>query len=568
MQGNLKQALQYASQNPTSDFATQLATQIKSGQHDALAKSLGIDLTPIKQSSLGTAPAPVAKDAGYNGLRDPAAEKAFGDLGAATTKNVAVPLAKGIVNTGAALQKRIGGAFDTAIQQGAQDANKPILDKAVGLTRTVAHGLIDVLVGGTGDIISNMVSPFIPQNVKDVYGEATAQAIADTKDVLNKPENAQVKNVITSLVEKVKQNPELTQSFGDAINVALMALGGKGVGATKDTTGGLINTGADLIKNTVTKVGQKVENAVTNVKDNLATKFVAPTEDIAGTLIKEGGQITPEKAVTSAWKDIQPKSTTGTDLAYAKGGNVTEQGMFSKAKATPSPADAKLIENQSKLYENGTLKESMSPNEKQAVVNQRASQLNQQQKEFLATNDKAVVLSDKTGSGIMDKLYSVAKESSLPFSKDVTSKGAYDSAIETFQTYLKSGKSAGATKGATTLSEIDAAITKFDKTMENFGAWEKTKTGDLADSAKARLQAIRDIHTTARDFIAENLPPNSPWKAIRAEESTMYQISDRLGQRVSETMKNGKVVQTIKRFPIIRDLIRAAGFGTGLHLVP
>lgn len=52
--GNLKQALEYAAKNPNSDFARQLADHIKSGSADNEAKSLGIDLTPIKSSNIGT----------------------------------------------------------------------------------------------------------------------------------------------------------------------------------------------------------------------------------------------------------------------------------------------------------------------------------------------------------------------------------------------------------------------------------------------------------------------------------------------------------------------------------
>lgn len=48
MQGNLKQALEYASKNPNSDFANQLGKTIASGQVDSQARQLGIDLTPIK----------------------------------------------------------------------------------------------------------------------------------------------------------------------------------------------------------------------------------------------------------------------------------------------------------------------------------------------------------------------------------------------------------------------------------------------------------------------------------------------------------------------------------------
>jgi len=46
-----KEALQYAQQNPTSDFAKQLETGIKSGQFVDVAKSEGVDLSPFVQKT-------------------------------------------------------------------------------------------------------------------------------------------------------------------------------------------------------------------------------------------------------------------------------------------------------------------------------------------------------------------------------------------------------------------------------------------------------------------------------------------------------------------------------------
>lgn len=294
--------------------------------------------------------------------------------------------------------------------------------------------------------------------------------------------------------------------------------------------------------------------------------------DTADSIVKEGDQISPEQAQRSSWNDIQPKETPTTKLAYAKAGNVSEQGLFKPGELKPSPADNRLIDTQSKLYQDGTLNDNMSPNEKQAAINQKAAQLHSDQTNFLKDNDKAVSLTstDVKGNsiGIFDKLDSIAKESSLPFSKDVSAKGAYDSAIDTFKSKLESGKSAGTTKGATTLSKLSDALTSFDKTMKSFGAYKKSVTGEISDTALARQNAIRDIHTTVRDFIAEELPPNSPWKSIRDQESRLYEISDRISQRIADTVGQSKATQTIKEHPIIKTGVKAAGLGVGLHLIP
>jgi len=44
----LKEAIQYASQNPSSQFAKFLEARVMSGQADVEAQNEGIDLTPIK----------------------------------------------------------------------------------------------------------------------------------------------------------------------------------------------------------------------------------------------------------------------------------------------------------------------------------------------------------------------------------------------------------------------------------------------------------------------------------------------------------------------------------------
>lgn len=57
-EGNLKQALEYAAKNPSSDFAIQLGQFIQSGQADQQAQKLGVDLSPIKSHNFSPISAP------------------------------------------------------------------------------------------------------------------------------------------------------------------------------------------------------------------------------------------------------------------------------------------------------------------------------------------------------------------------------------------------------------------------------------------------------------------------------------------------------------------------------
>lgn len=353
-------------------------------------------------------------------------------------------------------------------------------------------------------------------------------------------------NAVNNVIDKYPQAAtEIGNAFNTFMNVAGLTTGEEAV-----------KTGSSPLIDTTAKIVAEVPPT--------------PPADI-GSMIQEPGQVTPEKAQQSAWNDIKPKSTAGTDLAYAKAGNTTPQGLLGPGKILPSPADQRLIDVQSQLYENGTIDDSMSPNEKQVAIKQKASQLNDDQTNFLKDHDKAVTLTgtDIKGNpvGIFDKLDSVSQEATLPFARDTSLKAAYDSIIDVFKSKLQTGSGAGTTAGATTLSKISQALTSFDAAMDKFGAYKKTATGELTDTAQIRQNAIRDVHETVRDYISDNLPANSPWKSIRDQESRLYDISDRLSQRIVEGMQNGKILQTIKNNPIIEKGLETAGLGTALKVL-
>lgn len=318
--------------------------------------------------------------------------------------------------------------------------------------------------------------------------------------------------------------------------------------ATAGAEKGKIEPGTAL-ERTGTQVKSMVDTGVKTVenmrRDIAANKFNKATE-----LAKEPVSIAPEKIQQVAWEDIQPKTTAGTKRAYgSKSANVTEQGLFKGAKILPTEADKPVLDTYQKLYQDGSITTKMSPKEKLGAVEQKASQLHQQQKGFLADNDKVV----DPNIGLFDKLKIASKENTIPFSKDAAAKGAYDSAIETFTSKIGDGP--------VTLTKIDDALTKFDDTMDKFGAWERELGGELTDTDKARIGAIRDVHTIARDYIAEQLPPNSPWKAIRAEESNLYRAGKGLTTRLSDTVGKGRIAQYMSDHPLVRRGLIWSGYG-------
>jgi len=457
-----------------------------------------------------------------------------------------------------------GGQIMNNVSSDIQSAGSNVNDALQGTGNYAGQGSIQRGLGAASEAatgLTNVAADVIPG------GKQALGAIGDVANTIINRIGDKISNS-QALQDWVMKNPDAATSLS---NLAKSGMSAGNVSGTILAAGGAADLGNKIAPVNVGSPSSIAQGAADLTKPNVPEVKTTPVDTI-DSMVKESGQVTPQQARTSAWSDIQPKSTPSTKLAYAKAGNTTEQGLLTSGKLTPSGADSKLLDTYSQMYEDGTIKDNMSPQEKQVAVQQKAAQLNGQQKDFLASHDVAVNTTARDGSGLFDKLDATAKDSSMPFAKDAASKGAYDSAIDTFKQSLDTGKSAGATKGATTLSKIDAALTKFNATMEKFGAWGKTKTGELTDTGMARQQAIRDIHTTVRDYIANNLPKNSPWRAIRLQESNLYQIGDRLAQRSADTVGTSKVGSVIKNNPVVRAGINAAagatGAGAAIHLIP
>lgn len=88
MQGDLKQAIEYASKNPTSNFANELTKLVQSGSLDSEANRLGINLGPIKSTTLPNTASNTASQ-----------DNTFQLPGQETAKNISMGFAKGALST-------------------------------------------------------------------------------------------------------------------------------------------------------------------------------------------------------------------------------------------------------------------------------------------------------------------------------------------------------------------------------------------------------------------------------------------------------------------------------------
>ncbi len=259
----LKEALQYASQNPDSDFARQLTQHIKTGAADAEAKSLGIDLTPVKQYN----PTPITQ------IPQPEEKKGL------LSKTWGV--VKGIGNTFTSAEQALGK--DIAAGIGGNLYAKDISENAQKLADSdLAY--VKVLRENRDKAIKEGKDPSHYTNLLANFKTSTGQTMSDIFPELNKSN---------------------TQVVGDAAGVLMDVLTAgtyKGVG----TTGKLLTTAEKTAQ--ATKAAQEAK-ALTNFATGVEVATKYGTKPLTGVV---------EKGLLETTKDIAKK----TALTSAKGAGI------------------------------------------------------------------------------------------------------------------------------------------------------------------------------------------------------------------------------------------------------
>ncbi len=296
MQGNLQQAIQYASQNPTSDFAKQLGQHIASGGADEQAKQLGIDLTPIKQKYAPPVQTPQTQPV----------QSQTQDYG------LAGKVAGGIANSLNQRGQNIVSDISN-VPANAQAAGGGPLAYAAAGGQALGH-VAGNIAGGAGDIIGNLISPFLPEGVK--------QGIGNFSQTIN---------------QKIDQipgmTPELHKSIVDVFNTVSL------LGGAKAEPG--VITGAEKVGQVAGDVAKNAKETFGQIPGNIKEAFVP--------------SLTPEEAVGKVVQgtpnDIKAAKNTlsSIDTSSVK----TYSDLQSKLKdeiKTLSKAQDTFLSSENKVY--------------------------------------------------------------------------------------------------------------------------------------------------------------------------------------------------------------------------
>jgi uncharacterized protein YnzC (UPF0291/DUF896 family) len=280
---NLKQAFEYASQNPESDFAKNLEQLAASGSLDGEAKKYGIDLTPFR-------PAPaeptLASKLGQRGKDLVNAATTFGTLGANTVDPNTIPENKnlaalgGLAQAGMAPMKAagaIGGAVGDVVGAGL---------KATGLDK----------------VIRDFATPVAQSDVAQGAIKAFQSLPAEYQDYL-------------------KTGMDASNLVGLGIGKKAVTTGVEaGVNAIKpvvDTATGLVAKGAEKVLPTSESIMQRVAR----IPKGEQAKFQKLTGKSVGQFLDETGNYgTPDKIIEKLYNDFtQSKNTADNALAQIPG---------------------------------------------------------------------------------------------------------------------------------------------------------------------------------------------------------------------------------------------------------
>lgn len=247
----LREALDYASKNPNSDFAKSLSQRISTGAADKEAKETGIDLTPIK-TSYAKQQQPVDK----GGL--------FSDIGG-DIKEIGTGIKSDI-------QSRLGKISD--IKSKMQSGEKSDIAAIYETTGQLAGGISDVIGQGFKGAVKAVLPRRAEEKVKEVitnFGE----------DVAQRPEVQKLAQWYGNLPDNTKDALDATGGF---ISLATDVLG-FGVGKKA------VKTGAEAVETGLKKTGEAIGDVAKGAA-NIAGDIVPSAQRVSSSQLAKALNLT------------------------------------------------------------------------------------------------------------------------------------------------------------------------------------------------------------------------------------------------------------------------------------
>lgn len=522
MQGNIRQAFEYAAKNPNSDFARDLEALARSGALDVEAKRNNIDLTPFK-------PKEVEQNIVEEKPKKSLLEKVTSFTGG---EKIAQGLGQAIANKEISKQIEETQAQQNEIQtkliakirekrELGEDTSR--LENALSLLsedmQETGEGAIKLL--NQNDLTGKQVVGDALQLGTTVAGAgalkgANAGKLMGTQGVVKATTSA--KTIGQGIVQGAKTGAISGGIYGASSGVS------KGLKEDKNA-GDIIKSGVSGAT-TGTITGGILGGVVGGISGG-----------IKGTKIKK---IEKEKSFVEDL--VAPKATTAVKEQALKEGRVTEQGLLSASKIMPSKRDKDIAE-----VVKGIVSRKNTPTQNLNAIGSKVDDINSGVKAYI--NAKKVPFNTNQ---LNKQLNNGKDELNLIFASDKQAEKTYDAVVKEFVKHVKNKDTAGLFDARQSFDKIPA----IKKLLDSQG---------LGENAKKEI--VLTVRGQANKYVANLLPKGNAFRETLMKESKMLEAMQNIAEKNTGIIDMNKFQMWTKKYPVLNGVVGTVGTLLGLKAV-
>jgi hypothetical protein len=511
MQGNIRQAFEYAAKNPNSDFARDLEALARSGALDVEAKRNNIDLTPFK-------PKEVEQNIVEEKPKKSLLEKVTSFTGG---EKIAQGLGQAIANK--EISKQIE---ETQAQQ------NEIQTKLIAKIREKRE------LGEDTSRLENALS-LLSEDMQET-GEGAIKLL-NQNDLTGKQVVGDALQLGTTIVG-AGTLPGVAKTATTATTI------GKGI--AQGAKSGAIAGGIYGASSGVSKGLKEDKNAIDIIKSGVGGATTgAITGGILGGVVGgisggiKGNKIKKIEKEKSFVEDlVAPKATTAVKEQALKEGRVTEQGLLSASKIMPSKRDKDIAE-----VVKGIVSRKNTPTQNLNAIGSKVDDINSGVKAYI--NAKKVPFNTNQ---LNKQLNNGKDELNLIFASDKQAEKTYDAVVKEFVKHVKNKDTAGLFDARQSFDKIPA----IKKLLDSQG---------LGENAKKEI--VLTVRGQANKYVANLLPKGNAFRETLMKESKMLEAMQNIAEKNTGIIDMNKFQMWTKKYPILNGVAGTVGTLLGLKVV-
>lgn len=248
------------------------------------------------------------------------------------------------------------------------------------------------------------------------------------------------------------------------------------------------------------------------------------------------------KETNFAQELVSPKATSEVKQQALREGRVTEQGLLSAGKITPSKRDMEVAEAVKDV-----VSRKRTPIQNMNAIDNAIKETN--------TGVKAYVTENKVPfntNQLKSQLNQGKDELKLVFASDRQAEKTYDAVVKEFMKHVKSKDTAGLFEARQAFDKIPA----IKKLLESQGLGENVKK-----------EIVLTVRGNANRYVANLLPKGNQFRNTLLKESRMIEALSNIAEKNTDLIGTNKLQALTKKYPVLKAITGGVGAGLGLGAI-